>query len=122
MRRPLIALLLMAVACGPVRAQPAISPLAAATARPSAAAPAVPSPSPITSPSPSSLPAPGTSPSLLFAALEAKGTAGWDTVVIAGLDGYARAKTTFTPMRVPTVGCTGKAVLPVSAHVAAGKA
>jgi hypothetical protein len=61
---------------------------------------------------------------LLFAALESKSAASsgrWDTVAIAGLDGYARAKTTFAPMRVPTVGCTGGAVPPLSAHVAAGK-
>src|SRR5438128_10819296 len=63
------------------------------------------------------------SPALLFAVLEAKGTANswtYNTVAIAGLDGYARAKTTFTPMPVPSLGCMG-AVIPPSAHVAAGK-
>jgi len=60
----------------------------------------------------------------VFAVLESKNEASsgrWDTVAIAGLDGYARAKTAFTPMRVPVVGCTGGAVLPQSAHVAAGR-
>ncbi len=55
--------------------------------------------------------------------LEAKGTANawtYNTVAIVGLDGYARAKTTFTPMPVPTLGCMG-AILPPSAQVAAGK-
>lgn len=72
---------------------------------------------------PSPLPSPVTSRTLLFAVLEAKGTANawtYNTVAIAGLDGYARAKTTFTPMPVPALGCMG-AVLPPSAHVAAGK-
>jgi hypothetical protein len=134
-RRLIVSLLLLAVAaCGQAKAQPATSPLAATTTRPSATAPAVPSPSPSASPNPSlgaspspapsALPVPSTSASLLFAALEAKGTAGkvvqWDTVAIAGLDGYARAKTTFVPMPVPDVGCMA-ALLPVSAHVAAGK-
>jgi hypothetical protein len=49
-----------------------------------------------------------------------KGTPNWNTVAIAGLDGYARAKTTFVPIPVPDLGCIG-AVLPPSAHVADGK-
>jgi hypothetical protein len=63
------------------------------------------------------------SPTLLFAVLEAKGTANawtYNTVAIAGLDGYARAQTTFVPMPVPKMGCIG-AIIPESAHVAAGK-
>lgn len=78
-------------------------------------------PSPVASGSPS--PQPTTSGQLLFAVLEAKGTTNAfqrNTVAIAGLDGYARAKTTFTPMPLPWVGCAG-AVLPASAQVAAGK-
>ncbi len=66
---------------------------------------------------------PKTSPTQLFAVLEAKGTVNawtYNTVAIAGLDGYARAKTTFSPMPVPVLGCMG-AVLAPSAHVAAGK-
>ena len=73
------------------------------------------------SPTPGSVGSLSPSPNLLFAVLEAKGAAGFNTVAIAGLDGYARAKTTFTPMPVPTVGCTGGAVPPQPAHVAAGK-
>jgi hypothetical protein len=68
---------------------------------------------------PTPLGTPGTSPTLLFAVLEAKGTANawtYNTVAIAGLDGRARAKTTFSPM--PSAAC---AVLPQSAHVAGGK-
>ena len=60
---------------------------------------------------------------LLFAALEAKGTSdpiAWNTVAIAGLDGYARAKTTFKPLATPYVGCAG-GVRPTQAYVAAGK-
>jgi hypothetical protein len=60
---------------------------------------------------------------LLFAVLEANGTTNpstYNAVAIVGLDGYARAKATFTPMPVPNLGCMG-AILPQSAHVAAGK-
>jgi hypothetical protein len=60
-------------------------------------------------------PSPTASTGLLFAALEAN-----NTVAIAGLDGHARAQATFTPMSVPGTGCMG-AILPPSAHVAAGK-
>jgi hypothetical protein len=67
---------------------------------------------------------PQASPSpLLFAVLEAKGTANawtYNTVAIVGLDGNERAKSTFTPMPVPSLGCMG-ALIPPSAHVAAGK-
>jgi len=128
MRRVIFGLLLMAVACGQPQAQAPASPSVAATPSASPAAFSTPSPgdnpSPSQSSKPSPLPKPSTSPTLLFAALEAKGTPNpeqWNTVVIAGLDGYARAKTTFTPMRVPIVGCTGTAVPPLPAHVAAGK-
>jgi hypothetical protein len=110
----MIALLLMAVACG--QAQAPTSPVAAVDT-PSATVTAAPSPSPspTASPKPSPLPLPSTSATLLFAALE-----GNNTVAIAGLDGYARAKTTFIPMPVPDVGCMG-ANLPQSAQVADGK-
>jgi len=43
-----------------------------------------------------------------------------DTVAIAGLDGYARAKTTFTPLVPPYVGCLGP-LFPPQAHVAASR-
>ena len=71
--------------------------------------------SPVASPSPGA--------GLLFAVLEAKGTANastYNTVAIAGLDGQARAKTTFTPLATPQLGCIG-ALLPPQAYVAAGK-
>lgn len=95
MRRVLIGLaLLVAVsACGQQQAQPAASP------SPTAKAP------------------------LLFAVLQAKGSANayqWNTVAIAGLDGKVLATATFTPMSQPTTGCMG-AVLQSSAHVAAGR-
>jgi hypothetical protein len=94
------ALILMAVACGSTEAQQATSP----------------------SVSPSAIVSPSAGP-LLFAALESK-TPGspstWDTVAIAGLDGHARAKATFTPMPVPVTSCMGPILQP-SAHVAAGK-
>jgi hypothetical protein len=100
MWRLILCPLLMVVACGPAQAQPSTSP-AAATAGPS----------------------PSTSASPLFAVLEATIPGSqyeWNTVAIAGLDGYARAKTTFTPMPVPDIGCMG-AILPQSAQVAAGR-
>jgi len=126
----LAALLLVAVACGQVSgrqtaavASPSASPATTPQATPSSG----PSVSPSGQPSPSSKPSPvvtpKTSPTLLFAVLEAKGTANawtYNTVAIAGVDGYARAKTTFSPMPVPVLGCMG-AVIPPSAHVAAGK-
>jgi hypothetical protein len=126
MRRVLIALIVMVAACGQPPAQAGTS-LVAENPTPSATATAAASPSPASSPIPSSkttpLPSPKASPALLFAVLEAKGTANawtYNTVAIAGLDGYARAKTTFIPMPVPTVGCMGS-ILPQSAHVAAGR-
>src|SRR5579859_4932050 len=100
MRRLQVALLLVAAACG--SAQP--SPIGGSS--PSSAASSSP-PTAVT----------------LFAALETNAAAAqfqWNTVVIAGLDGVARAKLTFTPLPIPYAGCEG-AVLPPSAHVAAGK-
>src|SRR5919204_1180447 len=106
--------ILLLAACGQAPAKPTSavvspSPSATGTVQPSASA----------NPSPSVKP----SPTPLFAVLEAKGTANastYNTVAIAGLDGYARAKATFTPMPVPVVGCMA-AILPSQAHVAAGK-
>lgn len=110
----------MTAACGQPQSQAGTSPATETpTATPTASAAPSPSSSPIASPKPQ----PSTSPSLLFAALEAIGTANtqqWNTVVIAGLDGHARAKATFTPMPVPTLGCIGNVPLR-SAQVAAGK-
>jgi hypothetical protein len=116
MRRLVIGLLLLVVACGQAQAGSQTSPVAEA---PTPRTAATPSASPVASPSPKASP----SKSLLFAVLEAKGTASaytWNTVAIAGLDGRARAKTTFVPMPVPKMGCIGS-VIPRSAHVAAGK-
>jgi hypothetical protein len=116
------ALLLIAVACGQVSGQP-ISAVASPTTTPSALANGDPSASPVASPQTTPAPTPKTSPTLLFAVLEAKGSANawtYNTIAIAGVDGYARAKTTFTPMPFPSLGCIG-AVIPQSAHVAAGK-
>lgn len=110
MRRLILSLLLVVMACGPAQAkQPAST-----VTTPSAAATAASNPSPG---------ATANSGPLLFAALEAKIPGSpyeWNTVAIAGLDGHARARTTFMPMPVPTIGCAG-ASLPPSAHVAGGK-
>ena len=127
MRRWWIVLLLALTGCSAPSSHTAAAasspPSATASASPSAFATSSPSPSSPASPSPTSSPAVVPSPTLLFAALEAKGTAnplGWNTVAIAGLDGYARAKATFTPMPLPWVGCAGP-VLPQPAQVAAGR-
>src|SRR5882672_7969761 len=129
MRRLIVALLLVTAACGQAQARPVTSPLAATATTPSATATSAVDPSPSASPNPnptpSAIPIPTTSSSLVFAALEAKGTTAskvpqWNTIAIAGLDGYARAKATFTPMRLPNVGCMAP-VLPLSAHIAAGR-
>lgn len=63
----------------------------------------------------------------LFAILETRRTGGQeseyagshDTIAIAGIDGYARAKATFTPRSVPQVAMAG-AVLEPEAYIAAG--
>jgi hypothetical protein len=117
MKWVLIALVLVTAACGQPPAKAGASPVGE-TPTPSATATATSSPGPSSSPTTSP-----PSKTLLFAVLEAKGTANaytWNTVAIAGLDGYARAKTAFVPMPVPTMGCIG-AIIPESAHVAAGK-
>ena len=48
------------------------------------------------------------------------GVSVYETVAIAGLDGYARAKTTFTALTPPYVGCLGP-LFPPQAHTAAGR-
>lgn len=71
--------------------------------------------------SPATTPAPPQP--LLFAVLQANGTANpwtYNTVAIVGLDGQITARATFAPMPVPTTGCMGP-VLQSSAHVAAGR-
>jgi hypothetical protein len=109
--------LLLVTACGSLPTHPADAHLPG----PSPSATAADTPASTSSPSPSADPSSQPSTPLLFAALEAKGATSaseWNTVVIAGLDGQARAKTTFIPMPRPYVGCTDP-VLPPSAHVAA---
>jgi len=123
MRRLVIGLLLMAVACG--QAGPPSSPVGVVTKTPSVAESAEPSPSPSPAPSPQSSPLalPSAYRSLLFAVTEGKaGSNPWvlNAVAIAGLDGHVRARTTFAPVPQPTMGCMGP-ILPPSAHVAAGK-
>src|SRR6476646_4241222 len=107
-----LALFALAVtACGQANGNPSAAVSPASSATPTAATSA------------SAQPSPTSQSSTLFAVLEAKGTGSWstyNTVAIAGLDGYARAKTTFAPMPVPNLGCIG-AIIPPSAHVAAGK-
>jgi hypothetical protein len=125
MRRLFIGLLLMVVACGQAQAGPGSSPVGAVTKTPSVAASPEPSPSvsPAASPQPGSLPAPSPSKTLLFAVKEQKAGANpWviNAVAIAGLDGRVRARTTFASLPEPSMGCMG-AILPPSAHVAAGK-
>jgi hypothetical protein len=122
----LAALLVLSVGCGQASGRPS-----AAVASPSASPVTTPAGSPTSGQtasggahsSPGSAATPKTSATLLFAVLEAKGTANawtYNTIAIVGLDGVARAKTTFTPMPTPDLGCIG-AVLSPSAHVAAGK-
>ena len=81
--------------------------------------------SPVASPSTAATPAgtPSASPSplsTLYAVLEApRGFAQNNTVAIAGLDGYARAKTHFTPRSTPYAPDVAIVLTP-EAHVAAG--
>jgi hypothetical protein len=118
----LAAILVLCISCGQASGKPTaavVSPSPSPAASASAAPSALSSPSSKSSP----IPTPKTSPTLLFAVLEAKGTANawtYNTVAIAGVDGYARAKTTFVPITSPIIGCFGT-VTPQSARVAAGK-
>lgn len=88
----------------------------------SAPKPIHPSSGPLVAPSPSDrVPSTSAKRETLFAALEAKQDPGKrinDTVAIVGLDGYARAKTTFEPIRPPYVG-NCQPLLPTQAYVAA---
>lgn len=127
MRRWWIGIVVIMTACGAVQTQPSSArsavPTPSATAMASAQSSASSSPSTPSSPTPSPSPQAAASKTLLFAALEAKGNVPpnqWNTLAIAGLDGYARAKATFTPLPSPYVGCAGP-VLPASAQVADGK-
>lgn len=105
---PLATVLLLATGCGSTKASgsqtkssPSATSSIAASASPTSTAPA----------------------NLLFAVLETHKSAsqyGPDTVAIAGLDGYARAKATFQPLTIPYLGCVGP-ILPTQAYVASGK-
>jgi hypothetical protein len=128
MRRLFMVAAILLVACGQAphgTAHSTASLAASQTPTPTAAVASAPAAATTSSPTApvSPLPQPTTSTSLVFAVLEAKNTPNtiqWNTVAIAGLDGYALAKTAFTPMPSPWVGCAGP-VLPLSAQVAAGK-
>ena len=107
-------LLVLTAACGQM---PGTATSASATPVVTASPTVRPTAAPSAKSSPQTTPRP--SATLLFAVLEAKGTPNswtYNTVAIAGLDGRARAKTTFAPIANPS--CL---VLPQSAHVAAGK-
>ena len=117
MKRVLMATLIAAaVACGyPQSAAP--KPWTTATVTPGQAKTAEPSPPAVSSPTASG--------PTLYAVVEDKahpGGLGFDTIAIADLNGIARAKATFTPMRVPTTGCYGGTPMPIPATTAAGAA
>jgi hypothetical protein len=124
MRRWFVVFLIALIGCGANPTHVASVASSEPTSRPSATAKASgsqqASPSRSASPSPSQQSQASSSP--LFAVLEAKGTTYpyFNTVAIAGLDGYAKAKSSFTPMPQPYVGCAGP-IVPDPAHVAAGK-
>ena len=99
--------LLLLTACGPQAPQTSSHP--GATAPPAA------------SPSPG---AAARAPETLLVVLESSGGVGkaQDTIAIAGLDGYARAKTRFKPLATPWVLPELGTLMPQMAHVAAGRA
>lgn len=110
MRRLAAALFLLAIGCG-----------SSATARPTESASAPADSSPTASPTATATATPSTAPAqTLYAVLEATGqNAPNTTVAIAGLDGYARAKTHFTPRSYPYAPDVAVVLAP-EAHVAAG--
>jgi len=128
----LLAMVVIPAACGGssgLQASSSVQPNATPTATPVATS-TVSSPTPlsITTPTPAATPSVATSPppagsynaSALYAVLEAPAKYSQNTTVaIAGLDGYARAKTHFTPRSIPYVA-DAIAVLAPEAHVAAG--
>jgi len=121
----LLATVVILAACGSPSGRQASSsaqPNATPTATPVAAS-TISSPTPSSSPTqtpaatPSALPAP---PPNLYAVLEAPAQYAQNTTVaIAGLDGYARAKTHFTPRSIPYLADVAVVLAP-EAHVAAG--
>ncbi len=121
MRRPAVWVLFLLTACAPAGSHHEAMVVSPTTSPPATAA--SPATSPVTSPTPPQS-APTTQPtvsaSLLFAALEAgaDGSGRPDTVLIVGLDGKPRVRTSFTPVTVPSMGCYGSAS-PPAAYVAA---
>jgi hypothetical protein len=121
----LLATVVILAACGSPSGRQASSsaqPNATPTATPVAAS-TISSPTPSSSPTqtpaatPWALPAP---PPNLYAVLEAPAQYAQNTTVaIAGLDGYARAKTHFTPRSIPYLADVAVVLAP-EAHVAAG--
>jgi hypothetical protein len=127
----LLAMVVIPAACGSPSGQqasssaqpnatPTATPVATSTiSSPTPSSSPIPSSSPTQTPAatPSALPAP---PPTLYAVLEAPAQYAQNTTVaIAGLDGYARAKTHFTPRSIPYLADV-VAVLAPEAHVAAG--
>ena len=111
MRIPALAVVLVVVACGQVpapnaRSGSSPSQIPATSASPSASALSQNSPTPTPQASPSAQAGNGPAAGLLFAVVE--GGASYanapNAVAIVGLDGYAKAKTTFTPRTTPH-GC-----------------
>jgi len=107
-RTALLIPLALLAACGPQAP--------ASSGRPGPTAPAA-----TAAPTPSATPR---TPEPLMVVLEASGGAGKpiDTIAIAGLDGYARAKTRFKPHATPWVLPDLSPLVPQIAHVAAGRA
>jgi hypothetical protein len=111
MRGAVLALVLLLAACGnpnQPQAQSSAHPTATVATTPSAAPSSSPTPSTTTPPIHVTPPAAG----LVFAVVEgtvASGCCGGEptsagTVAIVGLDGYARAKATFLPRKLPPIG------------------
>src|SRR4029077_20196989 len=102
-RRLILLIVVAAVACGPTQAQPPVSPT------PVVATPSI---------SPTA-----TSSTSVFAALQADSSGNpeqWNAVAMVRFDGSTQAKAGFVPMPLVDAGCIA-AILPPSAHVAAGK-
>lgn len=87
--------------------------------------PAATASSPSASVGPTAAATSGPARELLFGVLESRTMSGAgfpvvDTAAIAGIDGYARARTTFTPLTPPYVGCVGP-LFPPQGYTAAGR-
>ena len=114
-RLALVVALLMSACAAGTSVKPPASPLPEASppGAPVASAPA--SPAPAASPSPLVVP----TGELLYAVVEPQ-SFNANKVAIAGLDGYARAKTAFSPIKPPYVGCLGP-VMPVQSYAIGGR-